>query len=194
MLTLIYETSYFTIFGFALPRASIKILSGPRYDINDFKENPKSLLHFSGIENYDKFLTVLYSLGPAVYYLKYERSNVGNISVPNQLFLVLWKLRRYPNDIELAEHFNVPVIAVGNIFTTWIKFMSTTWSLINLWPSRELINFYMPETFKKNFPTTRVVVDGTEIKIDAPSNPRQKQSSFSTYKNTTTMKILKKIR
>ena len=159
---------------------SSQTISTPRYNIDDFKNKPKSLLHFTGLENYEKFMTVLHSLGSAVSRLKYARSSVGDLNIPNQLFLVLWKLRLYPDDIELAEHFNVSIIAVGNIFRSWIKFMSKIWSLMDLWPSQELINFFTPETFKKNYPSTRVV-DGTEIKTHASSNPRQKQSSFSSY-------------
>lgn len=162
----------------------------PRYSIEQFQNNPEGILHFTGLETYEKFMTVLCSLGPGAYHLKYERKHVGNISVENQFFLVLWKLRRNASDYELSEHFNIPRIAVGNIFITWIKFMSTMWSLIDIWPSRELVDFYMPKSFKKHFPRTRVIVDGTEFKIDRPRNPRLQQSSFSTYKNTSTMKAL----
>ena len=71
-------------------------------------------------------MLVSYSLGPGVYQLKYVRKHRGHLDVPNQLFLVLWKLRRYTSDLELAEHFNVPECAVGDIFVTWILFMSKT--------------------------------------------------------------------
>lgn len=161
-----------------------------RYAISDFKEKPKPILHFTGIESYDKFMTVLYSLGPGVYNLKYVRKHTGNLDIPNQLFLVLWKLRRYASDLELSEHFNIPECVVGNIFKTWILFMSQTWSVIDTWPSRELINFYMPQTFKNYCPTARLIVDGTEIKTDGSSNPDQKQTTFSYYKNSPTMKVL----
>lgn len=107
------------------------------------------------------------------------------------MFLILWKLRRYPSDLELAEHFNVLECAVGNIFTTWILFMKQTWSLLDdLWPSLELMDFYMPDIFKNYDKTTRLIVDGTEIKTDGSSDPTQKHSTFSHYKNSPTMKVL----
>lgn len=164
--------------------------SASRYSIEQFNNNSESLLHFTGLENYDKFMTVLYSLGPAVYYLKYARGHVGNISVPNQLFLVLWKLRRNCCDNELSEHFSIPRIAVGNIFHTWITFMAKQWSLIDIWPSRQLVDYYMPESFKRHYPSTRVIIDGTEIRVDKSHNPRLQQSSFSTYKNGPTVKTV----
>ncbi|XP_023247692.1 uncharacterized protein LOC111643738 [Copidosoma floridanum] len=169
---------------------SSQTYSAPRYTITDFKYKPKSLLHFTGLENYEKFLTVLYSLGPGVHELKYVRKNIRNLEIPDQLFLVLWKLRLYPKDIELEEHFNISECAVENIFILWIIFMSQRWSLIDLWPNRELIDFYMPDTFKNNYPTARVIVDRTEIKTEGLSNPDQKQSTFSHYKNAPTVKVL----
>lgn len=66
----------------------------PRYDIEDFKDQPKYVLHFTGLENYKKFMIVLHSLGPAIYYLKYARSSVGNISVPNQFFFGVMEVKK----------------------------------------------------------------------------------------------------
>ena len=177
--------------SFKVNRAtSTQTYAAPRYTIGDFKNKPKILLHLTGLENYEKFLTVLYSLGPGVYNMKYVRNNIGNLDITDQLFLVLWKLRRYPSDIELAEHFSIPEVAVGNIFITWILFMSETWSHIDLWPIREVIDFYMPDNLKQNYPTPRLIVDGTKIKTEAAGDPNQKQSSFSLYKNASTMNTL----
>ncbi|CAD6207450.1 GSCOCG00012703001-RA-CDS, partial [Cotesia congregata] len=45
-------------------------------------------------------------------------------------------------------------------------------------------------SFKKFYPSTRVIVDATEIPIDKPSNPIAQQATFSTYKNKNTVKVL----
>lgn len=105
-------------------------------------------------------------------------------------FLVLWKLRRSPSDLELSSHFNIPLIAVGNLFHTWVTFMADTWSLVDIWPSRQLIDFYMPYSFKKEFPKTRGIIDATEVRINGSKNTRFQQSSFSTYKNASTVKTV----
>ncbi|XP_031778020.1 uncharacterized protein LOC100114509 [Nasonia vitripennis] len=160
----------------------------PRYTITDFKKKPKSLFHFIGLENYEKFLAVLHSLGPDVYHLKYVRTIFGNLGVPDQLFLVLWKLRRYPNDIELAEHFNLSEVDVRNIFITWILYMSKVWSHIDLWPKRELIDFYMSKKFEKYYSSEYVTVDEMEIKTATLSNFRERLSPFGTCKKTDTIK------
>lgn len=40
--------------------------------IDHLKNNPAAVLHFSGLENYNKFKIVFYSLDPKLHYLKYD--------------------------------------------------------------------------------------------------------------------------
>jgi hypothetical protein len=61
---------------------------------------------------------------------------------------------------------------------------------LNIWPSREVINEHMPSGFKKLFPTTKVVIDGTEIPIQKPSNLSDQSATWSSYKNRNTLKCL----
>ncbi|KAJ8687772.1 hypothetical protein QAD02_023566 [Eretmocerus hayati] len=179
-------------------KGSISPSSGPtaykysngRYSIEQFRDAPHLVLHFTGLESYEKFELVLLSLGPGAYHLKYVRKNIGEISVPNQFFLVLWKLRRNECDLTLATHFGIDRRAVGNIFISWILFMSQHWSLIDIWPNRDLVDFFLPESFKNNYPALRVIIDGTEFEIEKPSNPRDQQSTFSVYKHRNTYKAV----
>ena len=48
----------------------------------------------------------------------------------------------------------------------------------------------MPQTFKDFFPTTRCIIDATEIFIQTPSSPQAQQLTFSSYKNHNTLKAL----
>jgi len=48
----------------------------------------------------------------------------------------------------------------------------------------------MPKDFKEKYPSTRVIVDGTECVITKPKKPRAQQVTFSTYKNKNTTKVL----
>ncbi|KAJ8671851.1 hypothetical protein QAD02_003110 [Eretmocerus hayati] len=162
--------------------------SEPRYFIEYFINKPESLLHCTGLENYEKFMTVFRSLGPAVHNLKYIRKLSRAPSVVNQFLMVLWKLRGNESDVTLVMHFDTDRASVGSIFITWIIFMSQQWSLIDMWPSRELVDLYMPDTFKLSYPKVRGIVDGTEFEIERPTNPRDQQSTFSQYKNRNTMK------
>jgi len=61
---------------------------------------------------------------------------------------------------------------------------------ISLWPPQEFIQAYMPKIFKQQYPTTRVIVDATELFIQQSSLPELQQLTFSNYKNHNTYKGL----
>lgn len=58
------------------------------------------------------------------------------------------------------------------------------------WPSRAMVSFHCPTDFKKHFPKTRVILDGTEIPISKPGNPTAQRATWSTYKNKNTVKVV----
>ncbi|KAE8750722.1 hypothetical protein FOCC_FOCC002699 [Frankliniella occidentalis] len=161
------------------------------YSITDFQCKPEELRDLTGIESYDKFLLIFNSLGPnIVSELKYRKFNVKNLSLEDQFFLTLWKLRKATSDTELGMHFGIHHTTASNIFISWVTFMANQWGKLDLWPSRDLIDYYMPEGFKRTYPSTRVIVDATEIPIEKPTNPTAQQATFSTYKNGNTLKVL----
>ena len=51
-----------------------------------------------------------------------------------------------------------------------------------------MVNFYSPEAFNEMFPTTRIILDGIEIPVKKPSNPRLQQLTWSSYKNRNRVK------
>ena len=59
-----------------------------------------------------------------------------------------------------------------------------------LWPPKELVKTNMPKEFKTSYPTTRVILDATEIYIEQPHLPELQQMTFSNYKNDNTFKAL----
>ena len=48
----------------------------------------------------------------------------------------------------------------------------------------------MPKQFIEQYPTTRVILDATEIYIEQPHLPELQQMTFSNYKNDNTFKAL----
>ena len=61
---------------------------------------------------------------------------------------------------------------------------------IPLWPSRAQVQQHMPDCFRAKYPSTRVIVDATEIRVVQPTDPAEQQMTFSNYKNTNTFKGL----
>ena len=62
---------------------------------------------------------------------------------------------------------------------------------INLWPLKPLVKSYMPpHVFRDLYPSTRIIIDATEIFVKNPSLPELQQMTYSTYKNHNTYKCL----
>ena len=49
---------------------------------------------------------------------------------------------------------------------------------------------FMPDSFRQKYPSTRVIIDGTEFHIEKLANPNVQASTWSNYKNTNTLKLL----
>lgn len=162
----------------------------PPMCIDNFEKDDAGIHFYTGLETYVKFYMVLRTLGPAAYCLNYIYHKVTNISVSDQFFLVLIKLRRHRTNFDLSRFFNVSEKTVSNVFYTWILFMSKQWREVDIWPPKSLVNYFCPSDFKLKFPNTRVIVDGTECPIKKPKLPKTQQATFSTYKNKNTVKIL----
>ena len=68
-------------------------------------------------------------------------------------------------------------------------FMYCKFREVSIWPTRDVLNDKMPSSFK-DYPTTRIVIDATEIFIEQPSSLVDQQLMFSSYKNHNTLKAV----
>ncbi len=127
-------------------------VKGQKYSIEDFRNDPKGMQYYTGLESFIAFFTVLASLGPAAHMLNYWNNVKPSISVPDQFLLILWKLRRYTPNFELARAFNIPESDVYGIFVTWIRFMRLQWQEIDIWPAQELVSFSVHQILSPNSP------------------------------------------
>ena len=160
------------------------------FSLVKFKYDNDGMQYYTGLDSYVVFMAVLASLGPAAYKLQYLYGRKPQLDIADQLFLTLVKLRTYKPNFELSRLFCITETDVYVTFVTWIRFMSLQWREINLWPDRVTIDTFAPLDMKQNFPTTRVIVDGTEMPVKKPKLPGAQQVSFSTYKNRNTAKAL----
>lgn len=161
----------------------------PFLSIETLQLDPELLRYYTGLESFEKFQAVFETLGPAVNHLIYLRTQtVKNLSPANQFLLMLTKLRQDTDYLPLSRMFGVSVFTADNVFCTWVNFCSRQWGEIDTWVSQEQVRYFAPSDFKAKFPTTRVVLDGTEIPVEKPSNPSSQRATFSTYKNTNTVK------
>ena len=110
---------------------------------------------------------VLDTLGSNAYNLTYFLDKQPSLSVEDQFFLTLVKLRLHTPHQELSILFGITEREVSCIFVTWINFMYLQWSEVNWWPSRKLVSYFMPSDFSAKYPKTRLIMDGTECPINS---------------------------
>lgn len=165
--------------------------------------NDNSAIHFyTGFPDYTSLLCCFDFLGEAAHNLKYwygsknkssEISNKGPsraLTPLNEFFLVLCRLRLGLLERDLAYRFGVSQSTVSRICITWINFLYVKFKEVPIWPSREHVNENMPKCFRESYPSTRCIIDATEIYIQQPSSPLAQQLTFSSYKNHNTLKAI----
>lgn len=168
-------------------QTSVKITKG--FSVQNYCDDPKGIHFYTGLESYEKFEFVLETLGQAAYNLICPFGSCS-MDVENQYFATLIKLRLNKTYFELSRMFLVSESEMYGIICMWVRFMSLQWRELDIFPSKACTGFYAPSDFKKKFPFTRVIVDGTEIPIKKPKKPTAQQATFSTYKNRNTVKTL----
>ena len=126
--------------------------------------------------------------------LPFRSNNSRNIStdlcLKDQLLLVLCKLRNDFQFKDLGFRFGISSQSASVIFARWINYMFAKFARVPIWPHRTVLSLNMPANYKKYFPTTFVIIDGTEIRMQRPSALKRQSQCYSTYKSHTTMKAL----
>ena len=123
----------------------------------------------------------------------YEDVKVGKmhkLPLLEQFFMTLIRLRLGLLEHDIAYRFDISQPSVSRITNTWINLMFHNFKSIKTFPSWYIVKKYMPETFKKDYPNTRIIIDATEFSIERPSSLLSQACTFSTYKNRNTVKVL----
>lgn len=108
----------------------------------------------------------------------------------DQIFAVLMRLKvgLYVQDI--SERFQISSASFSMYFSTWISLIHAELKFLNPFPSKDIITRTMPESFKAKYPSTRVIIDCTELFIQSSSSLINQSLTFSSYKHHTTVKFL----
>ena len=172
-----------------------------QFRLDNILKNDQKIQYYTGFPNYGTLKSFYDFLGPAVNNLNYWGSSAGvaeksptgrNRVLPpmEEFFLVLVRLRLGTFEKDLADRFNISVSTVSRICLTWINFLYLKVKEIPLWPKREVVQFFMPSVFKSLYPSTRVIIDATEIFVETSSLPEFQQMTYSSYKSHNTYKTL----
>ena len=89
-----------------------------------------------------------------------------------EFFLALCRLRQGFKE----EH-------LSRITISWVNFMFLKFCIIPVWPSRAKVDQHMTADFKHKYPSTRVIIDCTEIRCQRPKSLRLNSELLGSYKN-----------
>lgn len=176
-------------------------LRSARFSLYNISSDDAKISFYTGFPSYAALEVCYKFLGPAVNNLIYwngKSTNSGvkgsgrsrSLTPKQEFFLVLVRLRLGLLEQDVADRFEVSCSTVSRIFTTWINFLYLKLKDIPLWPSKDVIQGSMPKTFRDLYPSTRVILDATEIYVQKPALPDLQQMTFSNYKNSNTYKVL----
>lgn len=119
-----------------------------------------------------------------------KRCHPNEMTREDRLILFLMKLRLDISFTALGALFGVCKATASRVLKSTLEvpsFMLKDWIYV---PPRGSIKETMPDSFKRHHPNCTFVIDCTEIKTEAPSDPEQQHFLYSHYKGTYTLKLL----
>ena len=108
----------------------------------------------------------------------------------DQLAIFLVKLKTGNTLLQIGVMFGVSDQTVAKVFTHLLEKIYKIAQNYVWWYSREEVDHFMPESFKKHYPHTRVILDASEIKIQCPGKVDCAVLCYSNYKSSHTLKFL----
>lgn len=176
-----------------------------RYD--KIQDDPKAMQFYTGFQNSGVFDSVFTYLEKKAEKLQYWRGQnevsdtkpyqtkggkpgqKRKLSLKDEFFVVLLRLKVGLFVRDISERFNISQGHFSKVFTTWINFLYHELPNLFPFPSQELIRKNLPDSFKP-YPSTRVILDCTEVFVEVPSAMLAQSETWSNYKHHNTFKAL----
>jgi hypothetical protein len=123
---------------------------------------------------------------------RFQSPTYRKLSHRDEFFLTLMRLRLGILNEDIAERFGISPTTSSNIFTTWIKLISSVLgSALIVWLPRETIRENLPKVFKNaGYYKCCVIIDCAEVFIERPKSLLAQASTWSDYKQHNTFKFL----
>lgn len=152
---------------------------------NNLQKKPELLKYFTGLCNYNIFLTLLKYVSPLL------SKTPKCVDKADCLLIVLIKLRLNVGNMLLAYQFGVCCATVSRIMHSVIPVLAQITKQFIVIPTKEQAAKHLPDAFKLgDFRRTRFIIDCTEIFIERPTSLTARAQTYSNYKNHNTLKFL----
>ena len=169
------------------------------FGIEIIKNSDELCRHYTGFPDYERLNSCLSNLSVGVngQNVMIQRSTEikgsgrpRSLSAQDQFLLLLVKLRRGLSNILLGWLFNCNSSTITRLFVSWLNYVYLKFLMLPIWPTRETVDESMPEIFREKYPNTIVIIDCTEIAVEAPESLHTRAVYYSDYKGRNTYKAL----
>ncbi|XP_056644799.1 uncharacterized protein LOC130450446 [Diorhabda sublineata] len=114
----------------------------------------------------------------------------SKVDKKTSFLITLVKLKTGLSFTALAVIFNIHRTTSHRIFVKHIQQLNILLQNFIVWPSKSTIRASLPESFKRHYPDTRVIIDCTEVYTEVPPEVNQKVLMYSEYKHHHTVKFM----
>ncbi|XP_065679806.1 uncharacterized protein LOC136094126 [Hydra vulgaris] len=160
----------------------IDLLEKDKHDYKNISTDKELFQKYTGIEH-EQYINLYNFLNPGKNgeNIKYHNSalsenmrRLGNqaktgsktkSNTENQLFMFLVWLKNGFTILHTSWLFKISKSTTSRYLITWTNFLYFSLGSVPIWPSREQVNKFMRESFKMTFPSTRCIIDCTELEI-----------------------------
>ena len=146
-------------------KKQIEIKNNQLFTHNDFSmdkiKTKPDLLTYTGFDSREMYETFREFINPGS-----QHSRSTKLSVEDQMLLLLAKLRQGFDFVDLAFRLNCTKKHASKIFNNWINAVYFRLGCLNIWPHQTVLFDHSPTGFKEKYPTTFIILDGTEMKIE----------------------------
>lgn len=146
----------------------------------DFRD--RQFLAFTGVSK-TLFQFLIYRVGGR---LEDSRSLTRELKI----VMVLVKLKSNMTFVNLACMFDVSHYNVKKVFLHAMEALYEAVKNFVIWFNRETVRARMPTSFTALFPTTRAIIDASEVECSRPPDPITRVKMYSYYKSRFTVKYL----
>ena len=186
-----------------------EVLLGRQFSLDKIKDDNAAVLFYTGFPNYEALISFYNYIEPKLSKMQYWKGeNLVKESQPYQVdenkckpgpsrkltyleefLLVLMRLKAGLFVQDLADRFGISTSLVSRICITWINLLYFELKDLFPFPTQELVRKNMPKEFAQ-YPTTRIILDCTELFIQWPSAMLAQSETWSDYKHHNTWKLL----
>ena len=184
------------------------VLLDRQFSLDKIKDDNAAIMFYTGFPNYETLMSFYHYVEPKLQKMQYwkgekrlkvnqpyqekDRNKPGpsrKLSYLDEFLLVLMRMKAGLFVQGLADRFGISTSLVSRICITWINLLYLELNDIFPFPSQELVRKNMPQEFAE-YPTTRIILDCSEIFIQRPSAMLAQSETWSEYKHHNTWKVL----